>query len=220
MSKAYVIGDIHGCYYTLISAINKINKTREKDDVIIFLGDYFDRGKYNAEVYFYLRQLEQDENYNVIFIRGNHEQMQLDAIKSRSNEHLWFCNGGDVTSEHFTEASISPSEVKNWIEKMPYAYHHEELNFFAVHSYLPHVFIEDFNKEDQEECIWDRHKNTVGNKVFHGHTPHINFVKIDGNDINLDTGCVFDGGLSFATITPTCYGITTIPTHGYDKRSN
>ena len=219
MSKAYVIGDIHGCYYTLALAIKEIDKTREKDDVIIFLGDYFDRGNYNAEVYFYLRQLERDENYNVIFIRGNHEQMQLDAIKSRNNEYLWFFNGGDVTSEHFTEASISPSNVKNWIEKMPYAYHHKELDIYCVHSYLPHIFIEDFNEEEQKDCIWYRSRNTIGNKVFHGHTPHKNFVKIDGNDINLDTGCVFGGGLSFAIIAPTFYGITTIPTLECDKRS-
>ena len=217
MSKAYIIGDIHGCYYTLDLVLREIDKTKEDDDIIIFLGDYFDRGNYNAEVYHLLRNFEKNENYNIIFLRGNHEQMQLDAIHRREDEYIWFNNGGNVTSEHFTEAQISPFQVKQWIEQMPYAYYNKDLNFYCAHSYLPHIHIEDLNAEEKEDCIWYRSKSEVGARVFHGHTPHLNLVKISGNDINLDTGCVFGGGLSFAIVTKNFYGITTIPTHKLDK---
>ena len=217
MSLAYVIGDIHGCYHTLVSAIEQINAIREEEDYIIFLGDYFDRGNFNAEVYHFLRKIEADENYpNVVFLRGNHEQMQLDAINSRNKVMLWFYNGGNVTSDDFTEAQISPTQVKDWIEKMPHAYYNDELDFYCVHSHLPHCHIEDFDEEELKDCIWLRKPSEVGKRVFHGHTPH-NFTLVRNNDINLDTGCVFGGGLSYAMVSKNCFGITTVPTHELDK---
>ena len=40
----YVVPDIHGEYEKLITIMNKIDKERQPEDVIVFLGDYIDRG--------------------------------------------------------------------------------------------------------------------------------------------------------------------------------
>ena len=41
MKKTYVIGDIHGCYQSLVNLLDLIGDTGE---TLIFLGDYIDRG--------------------------------------------------------------------------------------------------------------------------------------------------------------------------------
>lgn len=40
--KIYVVGDIHGMYNRLMSLMN--NFSLKDDDLLIFLGDYIDRG--------------------------------------------------------------------------------------------------------------------------------------------------------------------------------
>ena len=44
--KIFVIGDVHGCYHTLLDLLNKL----PKDASIIMIGDLCDRGPYSKEV--------------------------------------------------------------------------------------------------------------------------------------------------------------------------
>ena len=49
MRRTFVIGDIHGCYQTLKALLAKISPDPQ-EDVLIFLGDYIDRGPNSKEV--------------------------------------------------------------------------------------------------------------------------------------------------------------------------
>jgi serine/threonine protein phosphatase 1 len=42
MKRLITIGDIHGCYETMVSLIDQIRLN--KADHLVFLGDYIDRG--------------------------------------------------------------------------------------------------------------------------------------------------------------------------------
>ena len=65
------IGDIHGCYDTLMQY--KDFKEGLKDDTTyIFLGDYIDRGNQNAEVLEFLGKIK--DLPNVCILEGNHER--------------------------------------------------------------------------------------------------------------------------------------------------
>ena len=48
MSKIIAISDIHGEYDKLCAVLNKLSP--EKNDTIVFCGDYIDRGKKSKEV--------------------------------------------------------------------------------------------------------------------------------------------------------------------------
>ena len=68
--KIVFIGDIHGCYDTLMQYEDF--KTGLKDDTAyIFAGDYLDRGNQNAEVFKYLFSIM--DKPNVCLLEGNHE---------------------------------------------------------------------------------------------------------------------------------------------------
>lgn len=68
-NKVVFIGDIHGCYDTLMQYFkNGI----DSETAYIFLGDYFDRGNQNAEVLNWLYSVM--EKPNVCLLEGNHER--------------------------------------------------------------------------------------------------------------------------------------------------
>ncbi|MEK9650286.1 MAG: symmetrical bis(5'-nucleosyl)-tetraphosphatase [Gammaproteobacteria bacterium] len=47
--STYVIGDVHGCFQTLVKLLTKINY-KEGADNLFFIGDLVNRGKFSAEV--------------------------------------------------------------------------------------------------------------------------------------------------------------------------
>jgi protein phosphatase len=72
-----VVGDIHGDLKSLIYILKDSKFLEEvetkKDSLILFLGDYGDRGIYSPEVYYIIFRLKITYPENVILLRGNHE---------------------------------------------------------------------------------------------------------------------------------------------------
>lgn len=76
--EAIIVGDIHGDLESLVHILKDSNfienaQQRQKQTMLIFLGDYGDRGFYSAEVYYIALTLKQLFPKNVILMRGNHE---------------------------------------------------------------------------------------------------------------------------------------------------
>ena len=102
-----VIGDIHGSVFTLEKLLDKILKNYSIEK-FIFLGDLIDRGYASDEVVYEVIGLS--DNYDVILLLGNHEDMMLDYVfeENRYEENVWFQNGG-----YSTVKSISDSLYNN-----------------------------------------------------------------------------------------------------------
>ena len=77
VGEALVVGDLHGDLESLIDILkgsNFIQKmSQEASAVMIFLGDYGDRGDYSAEVYCTVLKIKLLFQEQVILMRGNHE---------------------------------------------------------------------------------------------------------------------------------------------------
>jgi protein phosphatase len=77
MGEALIVGDLHGDLESLIQILSdsdflgKMDKNR--DAVLIFLGDYGDRGEYSTEVYYTVLKLKQLYPEQIVLMRGNHE---------------------------------------------------------------------------------------------------------------------------------------------------
>lgn len=65
MKKRYVIGDVHGCFFTLNNLLEKLPKDAE----IIFVGDLCDKGNFSKEVI----DLVIKNGYQCV--KGNHEHL-------------------------------------------------------------------------------------------------------------------------------------------------
>lgn len=76
-SDTLVVGDIHGDLESLIHILKESHITRELERneaaMMVFLGDYGDRGAYSAEVYYTVAKLKLLYPRQVVLLRGNHE---------------------------------------------------------------------------------------------------------------------------------------------------
>jgi Icc-related predicted phosphoesterase len=77
--NVYAAGDLHGDYRSFSSILNSYEKNR-KDSILIFLGDYADRGAYGVEIITEINKLL-DTRDDIIALKGNHE-MYIDGKPS------------------------------------------------------------------------------------------------------------------------------------------
>lgn len=74
---AIVIGDLHGDLEGFIDILKESRvierMSQSRDLLVVFLGDYGDRGAYSAEVYYAVLKLKTSFPEQVILMRGNHE---------------------------------------------------------------------------------------------------------------------------------------------------
>ena len=71
-----VVGDLHGDFTSLKKIMDKINYyeyLKSESNILIFLGDYIDRGKYSLEVLLLLCSIKSIFPTNMFMLRGNHE---------------------------------------------------------------------------------------------------------------------------------------------------
>ena len=85
--RVLAIGDIHGEYDKLVELYQKIDFQPEHD-LLVFLGDYIDRGPDSLRCLLYVRGLKNKYPANVITLLGNHEQMLMEHF----SEAVWVRN--------------------------------------------------------------------------------------------------------------------------------
>ena len=138
--KTYVIGDVHGCYYTLKELLNKLPSNSK----IIFVGDLCDRGLYSKEVIEFVI----DNNYEVVL--GNHDDYMathahesLNQIENRWHKEDYM--GGKETMDSYKGDTETLYEHIKWIKSLPRYILID--NCFITHSFaLPYFKNRDSKK--------------------------------------------------------------------------
>jgi len=112
--RVLAIGDIHGCSKALDTILAAVQL--RPDDQIITLGDYIDRGPDSMGVIerlLALRRLNQ-----VTCLRGNHEQMMLEARKGEPEKDEWLKWGGMGALASYSawgeEGSLADVPEQHW----------------------------------------------------------------------------------------------------------
>lgn len=194
MSRIFAIGDIHGCCLTFKKLIwDKIRLT--KGDVLYCVGDYIDRGEDSKGVIDFIIELRK-KGFSVFTLRGNHEQMMLDAVYDSYAYDLWISNGGKKTLQSFAINSLEEMDEKYW------NFFHETQLYFETDKYIfVHAGLNFFSKNifaDKDAMLWirDFHCNSEAlnnRQLVHGHTPIALNIILNQKTacINIDGGCVF-----------------------------
>lgn len=74
MKTYFAVSDIHGRHSDFVGEFTNIGfDATNEDHIMIFLGDYFDRGKQNAAVLKELLSLKEQYGDRCILLRGNHD---------------------------------------------------------------------------------------------------------------------------------------------------
>ena len=195
--RLFAIGDIHGCLHELDSLLTEINPTPQ--DTLITLGDVIDRGPDSKGVIQRLIALK--KKTNLIMLRGNHEQLMLDARFDEVSYISWMQNGGqEMLRSYGPSATLMevPLEHLAFLERPPLFYH-ETPTHILVHGGLdPHA---DLSMQVKDLMLWSRFANPLPHKsgkiMVCGHTPQKSGRPMNrGFAICLDTNACRGGNLS------------------------
>ena len=218
----FSIGDIHGCLKQLISLQKKIINTKsfKKDnDLLIYLGDYIDRGPHSKIVINQIIKL-QKENIKSIFLMGNHEQVMIDFLFNKINNlRYWLSLGADQTFRsydievaEFIKDGFGDKKIEKlrnvFLNQLTEKHIHFLKNLKLSYTLGKYLFVhagvnpeKSILEQNKEDFLWSRSdkffdKNFKFEKIIvHGHTPEKEVVNFPYR-INIDTGCFFSGKLS------------------------
>ena len=97
--RLFAIGDIHGCPDELAVMLKAIKPT--KDDTVVFVGDYVDRGPSARDAVEIVIELQKGPA-EVVTLKGNHEDMLLSFLgfPGHYGESFLF-NGGAATMDSY-----------------------------------------------------------------------------------------------------------------------
>lgn len=111
----FAISDIHGIYKEFKQLLEFWNPEESK---LVLLGDLIDRGPHSLEVIQKVMALKAAYGEQVVFCKGNHEQMLLDFIHlPEANRAFYFPNGGQKTMQSLLNAASAHVRELNIIEQ-------------------------------------------------------------------------------------------------------
>lgn len=217
-TRIYAVGDIHGRADLLRAAHERIREdartSAARRKVVVYLGDYIDRGPGSREVVDVLLS-EPLADFEAVYLKGNHEQALLDFLRDISVAPQWFYYGGDATLQSYNVARPVPgggppallkvqAELKEKLPERHLAFYrslalsHRAGDYLFVHAGIrPGVPL---TAQREQDMLWIRDEflgSTAdhGCVVVHGHTitPR---PDIKGNRIGIDTGAYATGRLT------------------------
>ncbi|NOX64776.1 MAG: serine/threonine protein phosphatase [Chlorobi bacterium] len=203
-----VIGDIHGCYFTLTELYQEI-KNKYPDVQVYSVGDLVDRGNKSYEVVEFIL------DNKILFTPGNHDYMFYYFFKEPSSvfARSWVFNGSEATLQSYDDHGEKLFEHIEILKKAPLYF--DTPDCFITHAgiskeyenILDPSFKDDFtplyeliNKDFSSDrgVLWLRGKAlNIGKLQIMGHTKHQEItLDEEANAIYIDTGAYVGNKLS------------------------
>lgn len=185
MTRLIGISDIHGEYEKLCTVIDKI--TPQKNDKIIFMGDYIDRGAKSKEV---VEKLIDMQNIcNCVYLIGSHEYAMLHAPKDDYYNYLFWNYGGDKTAESYGSFDNIMKTHGDFFNNLKF--YHIENTYMFIHAGV-RIGIP-LEAQTEEDMVYIRSefynkKHHLPYKIIFGHTEFA-APQIQEDKICIDTGC-------------------------------
>ena len=206
--RTFIVGDLHGCPDEPAILLQHLEKEEglAEEDVVIFLGDYIDRGPDSKAVIDLMLDFKM-RFPQTRFLKGNHEDMMLDFLGFGGNlGQAFLYNGGLETIQSYGISVFSPpTEMVNALPPEHFQFFRELESVIDVAQFLcVHAGFNPQNPLDQQtdnDAFWIRdeflnHPHDFGKTVVFGHTPHQEIFVHLPYKIGLDTGLVFGNKLS------------------------
>lgn len=200
--QIYIIGDVHGCFNTLLELIKQF-PNKEKSQ-ICFVGDVIDRGLFSCDVV----ELIIQNDYKMVM--GNHERRLLNNKFEFLNNKVpfdrsWFFgNGGEATYRSYLGQSVEFKQRHvDFLESRPVYLEFKDYktqngeHLVVSHSAVGNMWELRNDKYASEEfrrhLLSGRGDELQVSGIFnvYGHTP-VREVKFYKNSADIDTGCVFN----------------------------
>ncbi len=203
-----VIGDIHGCYYTLLDLVAVV-KEKFPEAEIISIGDLVDRGNHSYETVKYI--IEND----ITFVAGNHDYMFYHFFKYPSSifARSWIFNGNEATLESYQGHEKEIFDHIEVIAKAPLYLDLEDafISHAGISKYYKNFLPQDYQNDLSllDSLIYKDYLHDIG--VLWTRDPLLNLGKlqivghskldkvkfdVDANALYIDTGAFAGNKLS------------------------
>ncbi|MGM0518054.1 MAG: metallophosphoesterase [Campylobacterota bacterium] len=205
MENIYIIGDVHGCYKTLLALIGKLPQ-KDKSH-ICFVGDLCDKGNNSKDVIEFVKSNNYDcvlGNHEIMFIDNATEILKTNKIDEESSFWINKC-GGKETLENYDNDKKLLQEHISYFKTLPLYLEYKHLktkdnrHLVVSHSHILNTWkYKDYDKDSQDyksfenDCLYSRYKSFDNSEIFNvfGHTPVQN-PQINDFKANIDLGCFF-----------------------------
>jgi serine/threonine protein phosphatase 1 len=215
--RLYAIGDVHGCSVVLQRLLALIDvhlaSYPSQRPILVFLGDYVDRGLGSRHVIDQLIALR--ESRETVFLKGNHESCMLEFLSEPAILAKWMQFGALDTLKSYgltpgdymdrNEQESLAAGLRAVLEERGHLDFLERLrtsfvcdDFFFVHAGVrPGIPLD---RQCEEDLLWIRdeflqYPGDFEKIVVHGHTP-VPQPEVCSNRINIDTGAYATGRLT------------------------
>jgi serine/threonine protein phosphatase 1 len=193
--RTFAVGDIHGDLEALFRLLGCLPPL-DKDDTLVFVGDYLDRGPKSKQVIDFILSLPRHTPAKLVTLRGNHEDAWLRVVERGWDEFIIPAgNGCLATLRSYTDGPVPeeeevpkpdeimmlrtggffPDEHVAWMQKLPYWY--EDARAIYVHAGLPkepYGFPHPKDVDPQAILLWCREeaffREYEGKLIIFGHT--------------------------------------------------
>lgn len=153
--RTLAIGDVHGCSDVLDTLLAAVRPAA--DDLLVFLGDYVDRGPDSRGVID--RLLALGRAHRLVPLRGNHEVMMARARVDRSEFRMWSQVGGLQTLGSYGPApgragtlADVPAEHWTFIEETCRDYFETDTHIFVHANLYPDLPLAE---QPEEMLFWE-----------------------------------------------------------------
>lgn len=215
----YAIGDIHGRADLLLEMHRLIAEdarqlTPGTDRIVVYVGDYVDRGLESRQVLDILID-EPLAGCNAVHLLGNHDAWLLNFLIDPNIGPTWLRYGGDATVHsygvrigmphdalaYYTELQASlrervPRQHVDFLHALELSFETGDYLFVhaGVHPNIP------LDQQTPDDLLWIREpflssRRDLGRVVVHGHTVEEEPI-VRANRIGIDTGACWTGCLT------------------------
>lgn len=221
----YAVGDIHGCYELLKDMLAALAadtsvRARGRRPILVFLGDYVDRGPQSARVLDALVWLQRRTDLEIHYLKGNHEQALLEFLDVPARGGPWMSYGGAETLQAYGVAPPEPDAPPEaffaardeLLERMPAAHLKFLIGLETMVTIGDYAFVHagvrpgtPLEAQAEADLLWIRRgfvdqAGPFEKVIVHGHTWLSEQPQLSEHRLGLDTGAYATGVLTAARI--------------------
>ncbi len=185
MARLIGISDIHGELEKLCRVLDRANP--QKDDTLIFMGDYIDRGTKSKEVV--QKIIDMQHVCNCVYLIGSHEYALLHAQTDDYYNYLFWNYGGVQTVESYGSFDNILKTHGDFFRSLKF-YHLTDRYLFIHAGIRAGIPLEKQNEVDMVYIRGEFYNKPTGfpQKIIFGHT-EFEKPQVQKDKICIDTGC-------------------------------
>jgi serine/threonine protein phosphatase 1 len=215
----YAIGDVHGRLDVLEPLVRELARDAARSaprerPILVFLGDYVDRGPSSAGVIDFLIHLADEGLFEVRALKGNHEQALLTFLDDPGFGDAWITHGGAQTLVSYGVAPPARSDPQAWSEArdalvraLPPRHAEFLLGLDLMTVVGDYAFVHagirpgaPLDRQTERDLLWIRYEflDSAGpfdKVIVHGHTPS-ELPQVTPWRMGIDTGAYATGVLT------------------------